>query len=278
MPIHDQGYRRYAGQRGALGRGWMIIAKHHLRTAVKYKPFVILLIACWGQFVVQSVRAYVSSAYPVPEAIQFSSGTYRDFLAIQGVGVFLISIAMAGLIADDKRANALQVYLSKPLTRVEYIAGKLAALLVLLLGITFLPAMLLLVMQMLFAGSTQFLRENLFLLPAITLYSVVQALFSGFALLALSSLSKSRRFVAVMYAGVLFFTAAMYQALRNITTSSAWAVIAPGEMLDVLGDAIFRVKENPAVPPAVAALVILLMIGLSIWVLERKVRGIEVVA
>jgi ABC-2 type transport system permease protein len=278
MPIHDQGYRRYSGQRGALGRGWVIIAKHHLRTAVKYKPFVILLIACWGQFVVRSVQAYVSSAYSLPDAIKFTSGTYREFLSIQGVGVFLISIAMAGLIADDKRANALQVYLSKPLTRVEYIAGKLAALLVLLLGITFLPAMLLLLMQMLFAGNTQFLRENLFLLPAITLYSAIQALFSGFALLALSSLSKSRRFVAVMYAGVLFFTAAMYQALRNITTSNAWAVIAPGEMLDVLGDAIFRVKDNPAVPPAVAALVILLMIGLSIWVLERKVRGIEVVA
>src|SRR5687768_10272077 len=109
MPIHDQGYRRYGGQRGALGRGWMIIAKHHLRTAVKYRPFIILLIACWGQFVVQSVRAYISSAYPVPEAIQFSASTYRDFLSIQGIGVFLVSIAMAGLIADDKRANALQV-------------------------------------------------------------------------------------------------------------------------------------------------------------------------
>jgi hypothetical protein len=49
-------------------------------------------------------------------------------------------------------------------------------------------------------------------------------------------------------------------------------------MLDVLGDAIFRVQQNPPVPPVVAALVIVLMIGLSIWVLERKVRGIEVVA
>ena len=32
----------------------------------------------------------------------------------------------AGIVANDRRANALQIYLAKPLTRVEYVAGKLA--------------------------------------------------------------------------------------------------------------------------------------------------------
>ena len=63
----------------------------------------------------------------------------------------------AGLIADDRRANALQIYLSKPLTRVEYIAGKLTALMAFLSFVTWLPAMLLLFLQMMFAGSTTFL-------------------------------------------------------------------------------------------------------------------------
>ena len=34
----------------------------------------------------------------------------------------------AGLIANDRRANALQIYLSKPLMRMEYIGGKLGIL------------------------------------------------------------------------------------------------------------------------------------------------------
>ena len=43
--------------------------------------------------------------------------------------MFLTTIYVgAGLISLDRRANALQIYLSKPLTRAEYIAGKMAIL------------------------------------------------------------------------------------------------------------------------------------------------------
>ena len=119
---------------------------------------------------------------------------------------------------------------------------------------------------------------SLFLLPAITLYSIIQALLSAFAILALSSLTNSRRFVSIMYAGVIFFTAAMYQALRGITASRTWAVISPSEMLDVIANAIFRARGEPAVPVYVAVIVVLVMIGLSIVVLERRVRAVEVVA
>ena len=66
-------------------------------------------------------------------------------------------------------------------------------------------------------------------------------------MLALSSLSKSRRFVAVMYAGIIFFTAAMYQALAAITGSRRWAGISPGDMMDVVADAVFRIRSTPPV-------------------------------
>ena len=278
MPIHDQGYTRYAGQRQSHGNAWWVIARQHIFSAVKYRPFIILLLLSWAPFVVRAVQIYVSSTYQQAQVLQVTARTYRDFLDFQSICVFLVTISMAGLIADDKRANALQVYLSKPLTRVEYISGKLVAMLVFLFGVTLAPAVMLLVMQILFTGSLAFLRENIFLLPAITLFAMVQSLLSAFTMLALSSLSKSRRFVSIMFAGLIFFTAAMYQALRNITGSRAWAVMSPGEMLDVLGNAIFRVDGVQAVPVPVAALVVMVLIGGSVWILERRVRGIEVVA
>jgi ABC-type transport system involved in multi-copper enzyme maturation permease subunit len=277
MPIHDQGYRRYAGRRAAHGNAWWVIARQHMLTALKYRPFVILLLLSWAPFVVRAVQIYVST-YQQAAILQPTPRTYRDFLDFQSICVFLVTISMAGLIADDKRANALQVYLSKPLGRIEYITGKLVALLVYLLGVTLVPAIMLLLVQILFTGSVAFLRQNLFLLPAITLFALTQSLLSAFTMLALSSLSKSRRFVSIMFAGLIFFTAAMYQALRTITGSRAWAVISPGEMLDVLGNAIFRIEGASAVPTLVAALVVLLLIGASVWILERRVRGIEVVA
>ena len=57
---------------------------------------------------------------------------------------FITVYAGAGLIANDRRANALQIYLSKPLTRVEYIFGKLAILATFLLLVTWVPAIVLL--------------------------------------------------------------------------------------------------------------------------------------
>jgi len=274
VPIHDQGYRHYLGHRTPHGRAWLVIARMHILGALRYRWFLLLMIAGWIQFVGRVIQIYVSSTIPQAAA---TAQTYRDFFNFQSFFVFLITIAMAGLIADDRRANALQLYLSKPLTRVEYIVGKLVPALVFLLGVTLAPAVMLLVVHVLLAGSITFIRENLFLLPAIILFSVVQGVTAGFAILALSSLTKSRRFVSIMYAGTIFFTAAMSQALRAITGSRAWAVISPGDMLDVIADATFRVRAQPPVPVSVAVLVVLVLIGVSIWILERRIRAVEVV-
>ena len=278
MPIHDQGYRRYEGVRARPGRAWWVIARMHIVAALRRRWFLVLLTAGWIQFVGRAGIIVVSSTFQQIPGLEMTSESFRNFLVGQSFFVFIIAIAMGGLIADDRRANALQVYLSKPLTRTEYILGKAVPLLVFILGVTFVPAILLLIVQIIFAGSISFVTNNLFLLPAITLATMVRALLTTFTILALSSLSKSRRFVAIMFAGVIFFTSAMQQVLRTITGSRAWAAISPGSMVDVVTDAVFRVRTAPLVPVPVAILVIALLIGLCLWVLERRVRPVEVVA
>jgi ABC-2 type transport system permease protein len=260
------------------GRAWWTMARTQFLAALKFRPFIVLLLFAWVPFVARGVQFYLASSIQQVSMLAATPQTFRDFLDQQGLFVFLVTIALGGAIADDRRANALQLYLSKPLTRMEYIIGRLVPALGCLLGVTFVPAMLLLFLQIAFSGSTTFVQQNLFLVPAITLVSLTQALLSSFAILALSSLSKSRRFVSVMYAGIIFFTAAMYQVLRAMTGSRAWAAISPGDMLDVVADAVFRVRATPPVPVPVAILVIVLLIGVSIWVLERRVRAVEIVA
>jgi hypothetical protein len=137
--------------------------------------------------------------------------------------------------------------------------------------------MLLLLLQMMFAGNMTFLRANLFLFPAITVFSAIVVTLSAFTMLALSSLSKSRRFVATMFAGLIFFTGAMYQALRGMTGSRAWAVISPEDVLDVFAAVIFRSPGTTSIPLFVAVLFLVVMLGASVFVLERRVRGVEVV-
>jgi len=277
-PIHDQGYRRYGGSREPNGRRWWVIARAGLMSRIRERRVIGVLVAAWIPFIVRGVQFYASANFQGAAILAPTTDTFREFLGQQEIFIFIVSIVIgAGLIADDRRANALQIYLSKPLTRVEYIAGKLATLAMVLTFITWLPAVLLLVLQMLFAGSTKFLGEHLFLIPAITLVAAVQVFVSSFAVLALSSLSKSRRFVAMMYAGILFFTAAMYQALRQITTSSVWAAISPRDTMSVIADGIFRIQGSRPIPFPVAVVVVIVLIAASIWILERRVRGVEVV-
>lgn len=276
--LHDQGYRRYAGRRLPHGRTWWVIARAAMLERLRERRFLAILLFAWGPFLVRAVQIYVSSNFAQAGFLAPSAETFREYLDQQSIFIFIVTVyAGSGLIANDRRANALQIYLSKPITRLDYITGKLVALLALLASVTLVPGLMLLLLQMMFAGSAAFLRANLFLFPAITLFSLIQVLLSAFMMLALSSLTKNRRVVAMMYAGVIFFTMPMYQALRAITGSRAWTLISPEDTLDVLADVIFRIPDARAVPAPLAMLTVVVLIGLSIWILERHVRGVEVV-
>src|SRR6478609_3756473 len=141
MPIHDQSYRRYRGGRAMPGQAWLVTAN-----------------------------------YPQVAMFAPTAETFRQFLEQQDFFVFIMTIYVgAGLIANDRRASALQIYLSKPLMRTEYIFGKAAVLFAFLLFVTLVPGLLLLLLQVLFAGSFAFLTKNLFLFPAIAIAAVLQA-------------------------------------------------------------------------------------------------------
>jgi ABC-2 type transport system permease protein len=278
MPIHDQGYRRYGGGRAPLGRAWQVIARAGIRSIIAKRAFIALMLFAWAPFLVRAVQIYVSANFQQAAFLAPKGETFREFLDQQGVFVFFVTIWVgAGLIANDRRANALQLYLSKPLTAAEYIAGKMAILFLFLVVVTWAPAMGLLLVQAVFAGSFAFIQNNAYLLPAITLFSLLQVLLASTTMLALSSLSKSSRFVGVMYAGLMFFTAALFQALRGITGSTGFAWLSPGDALEQLGDAIFRLQPRYDLSPAIAALAVcVLMVG-SIVILARRVKGVEIV-
>jgi ABC-type transport system involved in multi-copper enzyme maturation permease subunit len=278
VPIHDQGYRRYGGTRSAVGRAWLVIATAGIRNLIAKRAFLGLMLIAWGPFVFWAVQIYASANFQQAAFLAPKGETFRQFLEFQDLFVFFVTIWVgAGLIANDRRANALQLYLSKPLSAAEYVAGKMAILFVFLIFVTWAPAMGLLLVQAVFAGSFTFIWNNTYLLPAITLFSLAQVLLASSTMLALSSLSKSSRFVGVMYAGLMFFTAALFQALRGITRSTAFAWISPGASLEQLGDVMFRLQPRYDLPPALAALAVVALIAASAFVLARRVKGVEIV-
>jgi ABC-type transport system involved in multi-copper enzyme maturation permease subunit len=277
-PIHDQSYRHYGGERATPGGGWAVIAWAGIKTLVRKRTFIGIMLFALAPFIVRAVQMYISANYPQMSMLGPSAETFREFLGQQDFFVFVITVYVgAGLIANDRRANALQIYLSKPLMRSEYIFGKLVVLAAFLTLVTFIPAMILLLLKVLFDGSFSFLQKNVFLVPAITVASLLQVLLAAFTMLALSSLSKSARFVGILYVGITFFTSAVYGVLYAVTGSSAASWISVGANLSQVVDVVFRMKPRYDTPWQVSLLVIVGLIVISISVLERRVRGVEVV-
>lgn len=279
-PIHDQSYRRYTGKRLPVGQSWSVIASTGVRAMLAKRAFLGLMIFAWIPFIVRCVQLWVVANYPqAASVVAVNAEMFRSFLDQQGVFVFFTTIYVgAGLIAADRRANALQIYLSKPLLRMEYVGGKLLVLVSFLLSVTLLPAILLVIMQIAFSGNFQFIWNNLFIVPAVILASLVQVIVASFTMLALSSLSKSTRYVALLYTGAIFFTEAMFNALRVITGSTRVSWISITGNLQQVIDVIFRLPARYETPLVVSALVLLALVAVSISVLERRVKGVEVVS
>jgi ABC-2 type transport system permease protein len=280
MPIHDQSYRRYRGKREDVRSAWTVIAITGITTMLRKRAFLGVLFAAWIPFFIRAVQFYISANYAQAAGLLGASAqTFRSFLEQQAFWVFVMSVYVgAGLIANDRRANALQIYLSKPLTRADYIGGKIAILAAFLLLVTWVPALLLLFLQAAFSGSFTFVRENIYLVPAITVSSLLMVAMAAFAMLALSSLSKSSRYVAILYTGIMLFTNAVFGVLRLATASTSVSWISFTASLDQVCDVIFRLPPRYDTPVGVSFLVVLAVLIVSLSVLERRVRGVEVVA
>jgi hypothetical protein len=161
--------------------------------------------------------------------------------------------------------------------RTEYIAGKAAVLFTFLMLVTWVPAILLLIIQVLFAGNFQFVQKNAFLFPALTVASLLQVLVATFTMLALSSLSKSSRYVSILFAGIMLFTFAIFGVLRLITGSTSVSWISPTASIAQVVDVIFRLPPRYDTPWQVSLIVVVALIAVSMSILERRVRGVEVV-
>src|SRR4051812_24103161 len=231
MPIHDQGYRHYEGSR-ARGSAWLVMFRTGIFGMFQNRRWIVLMIASWIQFIVRCVQFYLASNFSQAAIAAPSGQTFRDFFDYQSIFVFLVTVTLGAVsIAEDRRANAPQIYLSKPLTRLEYICGKLSVLVAYLLFITWLPAILLLFLEIAFAGNFTFFVNNAYLIPAITLFAIIEVLMVSMCILALSSLSTNSRFVGILYTALIFFSDALYGVMRAVTGSTSVSWVAFGNNL-----------------------------------------------
>ncbi|MCB9831141.1 MAG: ABC transporter permease subunit [Planctomycetes bacterium] len=209
-------------------------------------------------------------------------GFYFFLLVPQSFVVLLVTSAVgAGLIAQDIRSNALEIYLTKPITARDYIIGKLAVIVFFIMLATFLPTMLVF-------GTAAATMDGYFgvvwpILPRIFASCLLASLVSGIFMLGLSSLAKSSRYAAVIWFALCLISAITSLVLSAVTEEDAWLFLGFRNNFSYLISEIFGGGLMTGVTGRGAVEVtILLPIGilagivlLSLSIMRKTIRSVE---
>jgi ABC-2 type transport system permease protein len=282
MPIYDLGYRHWEGEVQSQARRWLIIARRGISLLVRNRRFTVLLLLSLLPFLIRGVMIY---AYFFSESLnvhvpflKLDGRFYYDFLRMQAFPIFIMLLyAGSGLIANDLRYNALQIYFSKPITRFDYILGKLGIITFFTLMVTLVPGLMLFILHISFANSYAVFQENLWLLGSIVLFSTLLCLVNGLIVLALSSLSRSSRFVGLNFFAVFFFSEALFGILKAITRDTHTGLVSLQTNFMRAGEYLFEVPTRFNIEPWESLGVLAGLLILSVVILFWRIRPVEVV-
>ena len=280
MPIYEQTYRRHEA-RGSIRRvRFWPITREALRLILARRLFLVLLFVACIPFLARVIQIYVVTRFPEAGRILPVDGRlFGEFLLQQWLWMLVITIfGGAGLIANDLRTGAILVYLSRPLTRRDYVLGKLGVLMLLNLSVTFVPG-LLLYLNALALAPDQFVKWDLaWIGPAIVLQSAVMSLVMSLVGLAVSSLSRSARVAGIGFfavvAGLEVARGILYAMYRRPET----ALISFRASLQALATALFGLSERAVSLPWFYPAGLLAVVALGcLLVLRSRVRAVEIV-
>jgi len=114
------------------------------------------------------------------------------------------------------RYNALPLYFSRPLRRMDYFFGKFGVIAALLAAIIILPSLVAYVFGLLFSLDITIIRDTSRILFASVAYGLIIALSAGMLMLALSSLSRNSRYIALFWMGIWILTSTVSFVLMKI--------------------------------------------------------------
>ncbi|MBI4881474.1 MAG: ABC transporter permease subunit [Planctomycetes bacterium] len=303
MPVYDSSYRRLEGAKQARRPRFLPLMETGLRLFFRRRLPKLLALAALGPFGLMLVficLPHLTPTFPFsklpPEAslLLHLSGTSAYLYLAQLERFFLLLFAIlagGGLIANDLRANALEVYFSRPLTLLDYVLGKLSVLLVILLCLSFVPCLLLWITDVALAEEKGFLLEQLHLLPRLLAASLLVSLPYGLIMLGISALTRTARNAMLVAAGLFLMTSLFGMILPEALEEPLYQLVSINNSVqrllalvlqpraDLVRSLSFFDEGVPLLdaPLLLPALVLLGWISASLFALFRAVKAVEVV-
>ena len=287
MAVYKRTYRGYAGPLTPEWSRFAIIPRYAYRRLFQSKIMTAFFVICFISPLVFLSLIYVADSFGsiaklfgAVEARSPISVDGRFFLVYLGVQSFFAFILTAfvgpGLISGDLSNRALTLYLARPFSRVEYVIGKMSVLLILLSLITWVPGLILFGVQAALAG-TGWLWQNLWLAWAIFAGFWVWILVISLLALALSAWVKWKIAAGALLLGIFFVAAGLGGAINNVLEVRWGGLINLSQVFGAVWNDLFRVRETPDISPASAWIMLLCTCAVCVWLLDRKLRAVEVV-
>ena len=213
-PIADVSYRSYDGPLRRHGARWWVIALAAVRL-VRRKPlfWVIAALSLWP-YLWGGITLYLHSqvgaagaANPFMAALRSEKFALTFYHAVdnQGFLLFLLCLVVgSAAIAADIRTNALQVYLSRPITRADYLIGKWTGIFLPLYAVAVIPSLLLYVGGLLAFWNDGFWQEDRLLVLRLLIACAIPAIIHASLMLGFSAWSRSPTMAGALYSGLYF--------------------------------------------------------------------------
>jgi ABC-type transport system involved in multi-copper enzyme maturation permease subunit len=239
MPIFDQGYQHWQGPLSGHGWRWLAIARHGVRVQLKNRllRFLVLLawvpalalvvfVAVWGLVeqhnptvlgLVQRLLPREVLQDPAAHRATVWTLAYSYFFKVEMFCIMLlVTIAGPGLISRDLRFNALPLYFARPLTRLDYFAGKLGVIGALVATAAVGPAVFAYVVGVCFSLDVGVVQDTYLVLLGSVAFGLVVTLSTGTLMLALSSLTRRSLYVGIAWAGLWLISGSVGSILAGV--------------------------------------------------------------
>lgn len=256
MTIRDLGYRAYEGALLPASHNTWVLTRYGIariwgswinRLAVFGSVLPLLALIVIAVFRLVVVGRELPEA-PEGEVIWLAAPPAVWLRTLTGIQFwFVVSVVTlrsgAGVIAEDFTNRAYQFYLAKPVTPLQYIAGRALALALFLFSLVAIPTVLLTIVLAVVGPQDRLVEHIGLLLPAV-LDAAIISLSCAVLSIAISALSKSRALTMMAWGVVLFVPAVLASLIEGMTEHEwGWAA-SPAGLLWVIGDALYKVQRD----------------------------------
>jgi ABC-2 type transport system permease protein len=302
MAVYEHLYEAYEEPPSSAWSHFLVIPRYALHEIFKSKLMVTIFIFCFVYPIVASTLVYLHHnanalamlKINVHELLPIDASFFRTFLEIQGIFALILTVIFVPpLISRDLANNALPLYLCRPLSRTEYVLGKMTIIFFLLSAITWIPGLLLFFFQSSLMNF-EWLWANLQILWAIFFGSLVWIVLLALLSLAVSSLLKWRVVASGAILGLFFVPSAFGEIVNQLFLTRLGHLLSLWMTMNNIWLGLFGIFERqtgtirgydkkfidiPLLEPPlwVSWLVIVLVCAVCVFLLSRKVRAYEVV-